>query len=174
MKKQRLPEFVRRLLHLSAGHRYYPLVLGLIAFVSTATFAFPFVIVLVPAVLIAPRRWLIIGLLSGLFSGFGGAVLVEIFQFLGQEVVLQRYPHLAETQHWLVITEWMNRYGLFALAIIAGSPVPQTPAVLLYSLSSPSTLGAFIAVGLGKTVKYVFLAYLVGHYPARFSAYFRK
>ena len=59
MTRHRIHQALRRLLIASAGHRYYPLVVGLIAFASTATFTFPFVAVLIPAVLIAPRRWLI-------------------------------------------------------------------------------------------------------------------
>lgn len=169
--KHRLPEWLHRVLDVSARHRYYPLVLALIAFVSTATFSFPFAIVLIPAVLIAPRRWLIIGLLCGLSSGLGGAVLVEIFQFMGREIVLARFPQLAGSEGWQFISHWLKDYGLFALMIVAGSPLPQTPAVFLYALTGPSTLGVLIAIATGKTVKYVFLSWLVARYPTRFKEY---
>ena len=171
MKASPLPCWVKRLLDQSAGHRYYPLVVALIAFSSTASFAFPFVIVLIPAVLLAPRRWLLLGLLAGIASGVGGAVLVEIFQYMGKELVLARYPHLVGTAHWQMASEWLQRYGLIALAVIAASPVPQTPAIFFYSLAEPSTPGVLLAVGLGKTVKYVVLAWLTERYPARFIAY---
>ena len=45
-----------------------------------------------------------------------------------------------------------------AIAVIAGLPIPQTLAIFFYSLANPTTLGVMIAVGLGKTVKFVFLA----------------
>ena len=61
--------------------------------------------------------------------------------------------------------------ALFALAVIAGSPLPQTPAVFVYSLAEPSTFGAMVAIGTGKTAKYVFLAWLTARYPARFIQY---
>ena len=171
MNAPHMPAWVRKILDLSAGHSYYPLVLALIAFVSTATFSFPFVIVLIPAVLLAPRRWLVVGLLAGMASGLGGGVLVEVFQFMGRELVIARYPQLVESKYWQVASEWLHSYGLFALAIIAGSPMPQTPAVFIYSLAEPSTLGAMLSIGAGKTVKYVFLAWLTSHYPARFINY---
>jgi membrane protein YqaA with SNARE-associated domain len=171
MSTSRLPDWLQRILNYTAGHRYYPLVLALIAFGSTTTFAFPFVIVLIPAVILAPRRWLLIGMLCGIGSGLGGAVLVEIFHFMGRELVISRYPHLIENQYWLLASEWLQNYGLFALAVIAGSPMPQTPIIFLYSLTSPSTLGVLIAVGVGKTVKYVFLSWLTARYPARFINY---
>lgn len=171
MNKPRLPDWLLKLLDASAGHRFYPLVVALIAFGSTATFTFPFVIVLIPAVLIAPRRWLLLGLLSGIASGMGGAVLVELFHYFGREVVVSRFPELVETESWQFASDWLENYGLFALMVIAGSPVPQTPAIFFYSLANPSVPGVLIAVGIGKTVKYVFLAWLTSRYPARFVEY---
>jgi len=171
MNKPRLPAWVRRALDLGAGHRYYPTVVALIAFVSTATFTFPFVIVLIPAVLIAPRRWLLLGLLSGIASGLGGAVLVQVFHSLGREAILAHFPELVDTESWRLASDWLQDYGLAALAVIAGSPMPQTPAIILYALADPSVPGVLLAVGLGKTVKYVFLAWFTARYPARFIAY---
>lgn len=167
-----IPDWVRRVLRASAGHRYYTTVVALIAFASTATFAFPFVIVLIPAVLIAPRRWLSIGLLAGVASGLGGGVLVEVFHFMGYELVLSRFPEIAASHKWQYAADWLEHYGLLALAVVAGSPMPQTPVVFLYSsLPDPSTAGAMIAIGAGKTVKYVVLAWLAQHYPRRFAEY---
>jgi membrane protein YqaA with SNARE-associated domain len=171
MNKPRLPDWIKRVLDLSAGHRYYPLVVALIAFLSTATFTFPFAIVLIPAVLIAPRRWLLLGLLSGIASGVGGAVLVQVFHVLGREAVLAHFPELVDTESWRLASGWLHSYGLAALAVIAGSPIPQTPAIFFYSLANPSVPGVLVAVGLGKTVKYVFLAWLTARYPARFISY---
>ncbi|HJV93099.1 MAG TPA: hypothetical protein VJ572_06440, partial [Azonexus sp.] len=66
---------------------------------------------------------------------------------------------------------WLQHYGLFALLIIAASPMPQTPALLVYSLVNPPLLGVLAAVGIGKTAKYVFLAWLTARYPGRFVDY---
>jgi membrane protein YqaA with SNARE-associated domain len=49
--------------------------------------------------------------------------------------------------------------------------MPQTPALFLYSLINPSSSGVLIAVGIGKMLKYVFLAWATAHYPARFIDY---
>lgn len=171
MKKPHIPTWLRRILTYSAGHRYYTVVVVLIAFVSTVTFTFPFAIVLIPAVLIAPRRWLLLGLLCGLASGVGAAVLVEIFNHLGQELVIARFPELVRSESWQLGNHWLQTYGLFALMLIAGSPMPQTPALLFYSLVNPSVPGVLLAVGIGKTVKYVFLAWATYRYPARFLEY---
>ena len=166
-----LPQFLRKLLFASAGHRYYVPVVMLIAFAATATGAFPFVFVLIPAVLLTPRRWLQIGLLFGIASGFGGAVMVEVFHTMGRELVLEQFPQVLASAGWQQVSRWLDDYGLLALAFIAGSPIPQTPAVFFYSLANPSPLGAMIAIGLGKTIKYVCLAWLTERFPSRFIRY---
>lgn len=171
LSRPHLRATLRRLLQASAGHRYYPLVVALIALVSTTTFSFPFALVLIPAVFIAPRRWLVLSLLSGVASGIGGALLVELFSHLGREAVSARFPELVASASWQLASGWLNDYGLIALMLVAGSPLPQTPVIFFYSLADPSVAGVLIAIGIGKTVKYAFLAWLTAHYPARLADY---
>lgn len=171
MKNLHIPIWLSRILVFSAGHRYYTVVVAMVALVSTATFSFPFAIVLIPAVLIAPRRWLALGLMCGLASGIGAALLVELFHHLGQELIVSQFPELVRSQSWQLSSAWLHTYGLYALMLIAGSPIPQTPTLIFYSLADPSVPGVLVAVGIGKTVKYVFLAWATYRYPARFLKY---
>lgn len=166
-----LPDWLSRLLQASAAHRYYPLVVGLIAFVSVATFSFPFAAVLIPAVLLAPARWRWIGLLSGIASGLGAGVLVEVFQYLGLDLIAARYPDLVRHEAWQAVRDWLQHYGLFAMLVIAASPMPQTPAVLFLALAGTPVLGVMLAVGAGKTAKYLFLAWATARYPARYARF---
>jgi membrane protein YqaA with SNARE-associated domain len=89
----------------------------------------------------------------------------------GQELVVSRFPERVRSESWQFGSDWLQSYGLFALMLIAGSPMPQTPALLFYSLVSPSLPGVLVAVGIGKTVKYVFLAWTTYRCPARFLEY---
>ena len=171
MNRPPITEGLRKMLRASAAHRYYPLVVASIAFAATATFSFPFVLVLIPAVLIAPRRWLLLGLLSGIASGAAGALLVELFGYFGREVVSARFPQLVAAASWQLASGWLDDYGLLALMLVAASPMPQTPVVFFYALGEPSVAGTLIAIGVGKSVKYVFLAWLASHYPTRFADY---
>lgn len=171
MKTHRLPDWLRHLLMRSVAHRYYSLVVTAIAFGSTITFSFPFVAVLIPAVLLSPGRWRTLGLLCGIASGCGAAVLVEIFQYLGSEFVFAHYPELLQSTAWQTASDWLQNWGLLAMLVIAGSPIPQTPALLFCALADLSSLGILVAVGVGKTVKYLFLAWATARYPARFVRY---
>ena len=166
-----LPDWLRHLLMRSVAHRYYSLVVAAIAFAATITFSFPFVAVLIPAVLLSPRRWRTLGFLTGIASGCGAAVLVEIVHQLGSEFVFSRYPELVSSEAWQVASEWLQSWGLLAMMIIAGSPMPQTPALFFCALANVSTLGILFAVGIGKTVKYLFLAWATARYPTRFIRY---
>jgi membrane protein YqaA with SNARE-associated domain len=171
MKRPKLPLWLKRALMYSAAHRYYPLVVALIAFVLTVTFSFPFAAVLIPAILLAPKRWLSIGLLCGIASGCAAAVLTEIFRYVGSEFVLARYPELLQLEGWQWASEWLQRYGLIVMLLIAASPMPQTPALLFCALANLPTLGILVAVGVGKTIKYLFLAWATARYPSRFIRY---
>ena len=171
MRKRYLPAWLRKTLAASASHRYYPLVVAFFAFWVTATFSFPFAAVLIPAALLAPRRWLSLGVLCGIASGGGATLLVQVFHHLGWETIGARYPDLVQMESLAWASDWLTRYGLFAIALIAASPLPQTPALLVYAMVDPSIPGVLIAVGLGKTVKYTFLTWLTARYPGRFVDY---
>ena len=168
MRKSYLPAWLRNIFAATASYRYYPLVVAFFAFVVTLTFSFPFAAIVVPATMLAPQRWLSLGLWCGLGSGFGAMVLVEIFHHLGWQTITQMYPEMAQLQTWQWAKEWLTQYGLLALMVIAASPMPQTPALLVYSLVNPFAPGVLLAVGIGKAVKYTVLTYFTARYPARF------
>ncbi|HAY29834.1 MAG TPA: hypothetical protein DCY47_20685, partial [Candidatus Accumulibacter sp.] len=107
----------------------------------------------------------------GIASGLGAAVLVEIFGFLGSELVLSRHPDLVQSAAWQTASEWLQQWGLLALMVIAAGPLPQTPALLFCALAQVPTPGILIAVTVGKTAKYLFLAWVTALYPGRFVRY---
>jgi membrane protein YqaA with SNARE-associated domain len=171
MNRHPLPRWLNHLLQFSANHQYYPLVVGLIAFASTVTFSFPFILVLIPAVLLAPRRWLMLGLICGITSGLGAAVLAELFKEVGLTFISTHFPELIESNVWVTASLWLQDYGLAALLVIAGSPMPQTPALLFCALADLPTAGILVAVGIGKSLKYTFSAWLTAKYPGRLNKF---
>ena len=168
MRKSYLPAWLRNTFAATANYRYYPLVVGFFAFVVTLTFSFPFAAIVVPATLLAPKRWLSLGLVCGVGSGCGAAVLVEVFHHLGWQAITQMYPEMVQLEALQVAKDWLGHYGLLALLVIAASPMPQTPALLVYSMVNPFAPGVVLAVGIGKAVKYTALTYFTARYPGRF------
>jgi membrane protein YqaA with SNARE-associated domain len=168
MRRSLIPAWLRTTLAASAADRYYPLVVAFFAFAVTLTFSFPFAAMLVPATLLAPQRWLSLGLLCGLGSGLGASALVQVFHSVGWEAIAQHYPELVQMESWQWANEWLLRYGLLALLVIAASPMPQTPALLVYAMVDPFWPGVVLAIGTGKALKYTLLTWLTARYPGRF------
>lgn len=168
MRQHPLPAWLRHLMVASATHRYYPLVMGALALGVTMTFSFPFAALLVPATLLAPKRWLSLGCLCGVGSGLGAAVLVATFHHLGWEVIAQRYPELIQSEALQWAGDWLRDYGALALLVIAASPMPHTPALLVYAMIDPQLPLVAASVGLGRGLKYTALTWLTARYPGRF------
>lgn len=97
-QKPNIPDGLRRMFDASAGYDILSVSRGAHGVYSTTTFVV--LMVLIPAVLINPRRWLLLSLLCGIASGAGGAVLVEVFHFMGRELVLAHFPYFVAGESW--------------------------------------------------------------------------
>ena len=91
-----------------------------------------------------------------------------MFHHLGWQTITEQYPDMVQLEALQVAKDWLGHYGLLALLVIAASPMPQTPALLVYSMVNPFAPGVVLAVGAGKAVKYTALTYLTARYPGRF------
>jgi membrane protein YqaA with SNARE-associated domain len=148
--------------------RMYPFVVGGVAFVLTMSMAMPFVPVLIATVLARRDRWIAIVLLSSLGSAAGGLVLYLIFHHLGWNQIIAWYPDLVQSQAWSDATRWVSAYGTSALLIVAASPFPQTPALIFAAVSRLSIPQVFLALLLGKLLKYGMYAWLAAKFPSWF------
>jgi membrane protein YqaA with SNARE-associated domain len=69
------------------------------------------------------------------------------------------------------VIAWTVEYGVIALFAIAALPLPQTPALIFFAITEPPVAQIFLAVLLGKMIKYFLLAMLAALFPARFRAF---
>jgi len=97
-------------------------------------------------------------LLLGAFAGWGGAVgEVATYLFgLGVGKVVD------EPSRNTAVSRWINKYGLAAILLVAASPLPDTPIVLLAGSARFPVWKLLIVEGIGKTVWYSFGALLGG------------
>lgn len=165
LRLSQLPPGVSRLLARFADHPGFPLLVAAVALVCTLTFSFPFTAVLVPAVWLAPRRWLWLVGLSALGSGIGAALLSEVFHHLGWQQVAARWPDLVAGEAVATLAAWVERWGHLTLGLVAASPLPQAPAILLCAVRDPAPLAVFVAIAAGKGVKYLAVALLARRLP---------
>lgn len=148
--------------------RAYPLLVGSIALLLTVSMTIPFASVLVAAVLLRRRRWKEIALLSSIGSAAGGLLLYVLFHHLGWNQVIEVYPDLVQSKAWIDATRWVSTYGISALLIVAASPLPQTPALIFTAVSGLPPVEVFLALFVGKLVKYSLYAWLAATFPGWF------
>jgi len=97
-------------------------------------------------------------LLLGSFAGWGGAAGEVGTYLLGigvSEAVDERSRNSP-------VSRWIGRYGLAAILLVAASPLPDTPVILLAGSARFPVWKLLIVEGVGKTAWYTFGALLGG------------
>jgi membrane protein YqaA with SNARE-associated domain len=128
----------------------------------------PFGSILGVAVLIAPRRWKAIAVLSSLGSSLGAVVIYLGFHHLGWAQFIEAYPDVAASKAWRDGTRWVSANGVYAIFAIAALPLPQTPALMFAGITRLPVAEVWLAVLLGKLFKYGVYAALVASFPRYF------
>jgi membrane protein YqaA with SNARE-associated domain len=145
-------------------------VAGLLALGLTLSMTVPVTSALVPAVLLGPRRWRGIVILSSAGSAIGATVLVIAFHHLGWQQIYAAFPEFAHSARWQHVAHWTAAYGVFALFAVAALPLPQTPALILCAISRLPEVEVMLAILAGKLIKYGVVGGFAVVFPERFQA----
>jgi membrane protein YqaA with SNARE-associated domain len=156
------------LLHGATSMRIYPLLVGSVALLLTVSMTIPFASILIAAVLLRPAHWKAIALLSSVGSAAGGLIIYMFFHHLGWIYVVEAYPELLQSKAWIDATRWVSSYGVWALLVVAASPLPQTPALIFTAVSRLPPAEVFLALLIGKSLKYGVYAWLAATFPDYF------
>jgi membrane protein YqaA with SNARE-associated domain len=157
---------IQRLLKRHALNHYYPAFTGVIA-CGCAVSAIPFVPVLIAAVLLSPMQWRMITIFTSLGSALGGLLVLIIFHHLGWVQVMEAHPEWFANDIWQMMLRWLSEWGVWALAVIAATPLPQSPALFFLAMTDQSWWGMWAALAGGKLLKYGSVAYLTRYFPER-------
>jgi membrane protein YqaA with SNARE-associated domain len=147
----------------------YPFAVGIAALLLTISML-PFASALIVAVLLRRDRWAGIVIFSSLGSATGGLALYLIFHHLGWTQILAAYPDLMQAKAWSDATSWISAYGAWALFGIAASPFPQTPALIFAAVSQLPIAEIFLALFLGKLLKYGIYGFFAAKFPSWLAA----
>ena len=148
------------------GHHLLGLA-ALLSFGGTLTAAYPATAVIVTAVLLAPRRWLLLSLGSATGSALAGAVVVGVAHMLGYNEIHTLFPNLISEQTWHEASRWIGDYGVWAIFGVGASPLPQMPLLIFFGIVDDRILEAFLALLGGKVLKYGLVAWVTQHFPER-------
>jgi len=147
----------------------YPLAVALAAMVLTLSMTVPVASLLIAAILLRRERWKEIVVLSSLGSALGGVCLYLVFHHLGWSQISGSYPDVLQSKAWFNATRWVSAYGTWALLAIAATPVPQTPALIFTAISRLPIEQVFLALLVGKLVKYGIYGFFAARCPAWFG-----
>lgn len=145
----------------------FPMIVAAVAFVATLSIAVPFAPLLAVAVLMVPGRWKLIAVCSSLGAALGAGVLYLAFHHLGWAGLLASYPDIVRSSAWSDANRWLSNYGVVALLILAATPLPLTPALMIASISSLPVAEVLLALWLGKLAKYTAYAWLASAFPSQ-------
>lgn len=169
MTQSRLHIRILRLLRNAAqGHGFLAVCLTL-SLCGTLSAAYPVTAIVVPAALLVPRRWLPMAIAAALGSAIGATLLVAAFHHLGWNLLYEYFPDLATNESWHRTMSWVSSYGTLALFMIAATPLPQTPALIFFGITSHDFADVLFAMLAGKLIKYGLFAWVAAKFPDRFA-----
>ena len=108
--------------------------------------------------LFLPLTTLFHPLLLGLAAGWGGAVGLITTYYWGRGIA----EAVKKEDDSDPVSDWIRRHGLKAIFLVAATPLPDTPIVLLAGSSRLPLMKLLVVEGVGKTVWYTFCALLGG------------
>jgi len=158
---------ILRMLARRADSGAFPLVVMAAAAAAAATLSMsvPFASLLVASVLLAPSRWRLIAAGASVGAAVGAAILYLVFHHLGWNQFIERYPDMVRSVAWRDATDWLGRYGVISLLVIAALPLPLTPALVFAAISRLPVLEVITALWIGKLAKYLVYAWVAAKFP---------
>ncbi len=152
-----------------AQSRWFPSLACALAFAATLSMWVPTVPLVSAMVALNPRRWRAIAAWAVLGSSSGGALLVHLVSHFSNLFLAQRMPELVASPHWQHIVDATTQHGWWVLALVAASPLSQTPFLLLGSILGMSGVTVFFSLMAGKALKYPLMAWITSLGVGEFS-----
>lgn len=167
--EQKLQSWLERA---NRGHHLLGLA-SVLSFCGTLTAAYPVTIIVVTSVMLVRRHWLRLSLGCATGSAVAGAVIVGISHWLGYNQIHIWFPEMISVETWNEASQWVGDYGVWAIFGVGASPLPQMPLLIFFGIADDRIFEAFLALLVGKTLKYGAVAWVTQHFPERF-AFFRR
>ena len=139
----------------------YVLLVAVLAALDLFILVIPTDALLVSAVIGKRHRWVGAAVLVAVGSALGALTLAVVVRAFGADLL----PSVVPESYSVRTTLLLQHYGALALALISGSPLPQQPGVVLCTLGGMKNGTVFLAVLLGRLVKYLVIAWCAQFSP---------
>lgn len=151
---------------------WYTYFVGFLTCINNFIFVLPSDAFLVSAVLVRPRSWLRVAIVASTGSALGGLALAALLEWNPDYVMRELLPSLYQSHAWARVEPYVNRYGAWAVGVVAALPFPQVPAVVIAALAGVPLHEIFLGCWLGRLPKWALFSWLTSHAPhlvARFT-----
>lgn len=149
----------------SGSPLYFPLV-GLLAALDFFVGFIPVDGVVLSAAMIKPKRWITIWTFSAIGSALGAVALAYLIQAYGESILVGfLHVDVSHSPTWAKISGYLAEFAVPTLALVAISPLPQQPAIVLCALAGNPLLSIFAGTLLGRIVRYGFICWGATHAP---------
>lgn len=126
----------------------------------------------ISSVMLRPKRWLAPAVWAGIGSALGALLLGGLSHYYGEDFVRAAFGNeLLESANWARARDFLEKHGVYALALISWSPLPQQPAVILCGLAHMPAMGITLSVLIGRLSKYMLFAWIATHAPRLFKGW---
>lgn len=99
----------------------------------------------------------------------GALILAWLVSNYGLAIIQEHFPGFISSDFWKVTESWVDSIGLWAVFLIAGTPLSQQPAVILAALSHHTVFNIFLVVLVGRALKYAGIGYLCRWAPEQLA-----
>lgn len=143
---------------------YFP-VAGFAAALDLFVVFIPMEGLLVSSVILQPAKWVRAFLWVGMGSGIGSLALGFVSHAFGPSAIEFFFKGALSSPSWASTQHFLDSHGALALALIAFSPIPLQPAVVLSGLAGMPMWGIFASVWVARTLKFGIYAWVATHAP---------
>jgi len=144
---------------------WYPFVLAGLTFIDFFVVFVPSDGIVVASAAARPKKWFLVGISMALGSLLGGVLVAVLAKDLGEPFIEWLAPGLLDSKSWQTSEAWVDRWGFWAVFVVAASPLAQQPSVLLAALADMPLLGIGTALGAGRALKFLTYAWIASHAP---------
>jgi membrane protein YqaA with SNARE-associated domain len=159
--------FKKSILYLEqfSGRWWYDPLLGFLAAADAYIFVVSVEAFLLPAVMVRPKKWALASLWATIGSAIGATSFAYLASRYGEPIVTHFIPDALSSKAWIDSSKYIVEHGFLGLGFISLGPLPQHLAVAIAGLAHMKLTEVFLAILVGRGIKYFFLSWAMTHSP---------
>eukprot|EP00308_Calcidiscus_leptoporus_P025428 CAMPEP_0119370638 /NCGR_PEP_ID=MMETSP1334-20130426/16973_1 /TAXON_ID=127549 /ORGANISM="Calcidiscus leptoporus, Strain RCC1130" /LENGTH=325 /DNA_ID=CAMNT_0007387743 /DNA_START=1 /DNA_END=978 /DNA_ORIENTATION=+ len=150
-----------------AARPWFPWIaaLGTAVNLFTLIFTAATVVLYLAAVLGRPHAWRSTAFANAFGATIGSAALLFLLRSQGVEMINEQFPTVFNSPAWAKMMAIMQGYGIAGMVGVAALPLILHPILAFGVLSGMSNTAILAVVLLGRTIKYLVMAYITTTAP---------